>query len=134
MLPLICNNYNRKPYLNYIRNLLGAYAVLLTVEQRSARCARYSMKGRESAQYQVELDAEQNNPGHENWNPSERPQWLLFEVEMDIMIRPIQAKVAERMKNPTEGLNALLRKLFNVIFSFFDCFEINLSVVPSLKN
>jgi hypothetical protein len=38
-----------------------------------------------------ELLAELDNPGHQNWDPFQRPKWLLFEIENNLLIRPTQA-------------------------------------------
>lgn len=46
------------------------------------------------------LEQEQVNEPHTNWLPSEHPEWLLFEIEQDLTIRPIQIAVAKRMINP----------------------------------
>ena len=56
-----------------------------------------------------ELLSELSNPGHEDWNPFDHPEWLLFEVENNILIRPAQAHVAKEMISPSSGANSLLQ-------------------------
>jgi hypothetical protein len=92
-----------------LRNLVGAYAVLLTQVQKLSRCLRFAKSQKASHSDLLELTQELANNGHENWSPAQRPEWLLFEIESDLMIRPIQAKVAERMENPKDNENALLQ-------------------------
>jgi len=77
--------------------LIGALGVLWTMQQRVNRCRLYySMGGAGNAH----LSREQENPGHENWIPAEHPEWLLFEIEMNLMIRAVQIDVARQMISP----------------------------------
>lgn len=45
--------------------------------------------------------------GHENWNPMDRPDWLLMEIEADLLIRPHQVNVANQLISPTSQQNSL---------------------------
>ncbi|KAL8731663.1 MAG: hypothetical protein Q9166_003242 [cf. Caloplaca sp. 2 TL-2023] len=49
------------------------------------------------------------NPGQLGWNAEERPDWLLIEIENDFLIRPIQARVALEMIEPTSSSNTLMQ-------------------------
>ena len=52
---------------------------------------------------------ELSNPGHQNWRPLDHPEWLLLEIENDLLIRPAQARVALEMISPSSGRNSLLQ-------------------------
>jgi len=47
-----------------------------------------------------ELFKEIDNPGHWGWNPFQHPGWLLFEIENNILIRPVQARIAKENDRP----------------------------------
>lgn len=49
------------------------------------------------------------NTGHQNWNPLERPDWLLMELECDLLIRPEQVEVANAIISPSSGMNSVLQ-------------------------
>lgn len=44
-----------------------------------------------------------------NWTPNEYPEWLLFEIEMNLSIRKIQVEVARRMIDPPGGVHSVLQ-------------------------
>ncbi|KAK5992587.1 hypothetical protein PT974_06001 [Cladobotryum mycophilum] len=52
---------------------------------------------------------ELQNKGHENWSPLEMPNWLLLEIESDILIRPDQVEVATAIIDPASGKNSVLQ-------------------------
>jgi hypothetical protein len=55
------------------------------------------------------LVEELRNEGHENWRPEVHPDWLLLEIESDVMIRKVQVDVAEATVSPESGSNSLLQ-------------------------
>lgn len=55
------------------------------------------------------LGEELLNPGHENWTPLQRPEWLLMEIDGDLLIRPEQADVALAILAPKSGKNSVLQ-------------------------
>lgn len=81
-----------------LKAITCALGVQIVHEQRKRRIAMYSQKPEMKAAFEQELEHEP----HTNWLPYEYPEWLLFEIEQDITIRPIQIKVAKRMINPPE--------------------------------
>ena len=87
-------------------NLIGAYAVLFALEQQQARCLSLSKSGELN---EIALKLESSNRAHKNWSPKDRPEWLLLEIEMNILVRPLQVTVAERMTYPPDNENALLQ-------------------------
>ena len=84
---------------------LVEYAKSWTVLQRAERLVRLANKGDNNTK---DLTREIGNVGHENWNPMEFPESLLFEVENGILIRPIQQTIAEHMRAPSDG-NAVMQ-------------------------
>ncbi|KAL6877133.1 hypothetical protein J3F83DRAFT_759426 [Trichoderma novae-zelandiae] len=56
------------------------------------------------------IDEELRNIGHENWDPAEEnPDWLLLEIDSNILIRADQIDVARATLNPASGENSLLQ-------------------------
>ena len=49
------------------------------------------------------------NEGHQGWETSDWPDWLLIELEGDFLIRPIQARVALEMIRPSSSENSLVQ-------------------------
>jgi len=78
------------------------YAVSLTALQRAERLVR-------AVDDDEVLARKLQNVGHENWDPIEFPDWLLLEVEMDILIRPVQRLVASAMMNPHGAQNHIMQ-------------------------
>ncbi|KAE9976350.1 hypothetical protein BLS_002095 [Venturia inaequalis] len=52
-----------------------------------------------------ELLRELINGGHVGWSAEEYPEWLLFEIENNLFIRPTQAQIAKEMLSPSSGGN-----------------------------
>lgn len=51
------------------------------------------------------------NPGHTNWNPIEYTDWLLLEIDGDVLLREEQVQVALATIAPASGENAVLQLL-----------------------
>ena len=49
------------------------------------------------------------NAGHENWSPLDLPDWLLLEIDSNILIRREQIDVAHAIISPASGKNSLLQ-------------------------
>jgi hypothetical protein len=49
------------------------------------------------------------NAGHENWNPDDHTEWLLLEIDNNILIRPGQVEVARAIIDPPSGGNSVLQ-------------------------
>ena len=65
------------------RSLVG-YGVAISTLQRAERlltCVKNNQ----------EMLSELINPGHQGWNPMDYPDWLLLEIENNILIRRVQA-------------------------------------------
>ncbi|KAL1647080.1 hypothetical protein SLS58_002850 [Diplodia intermedia] len=52
---------------------------------------------------------EAGNPGHETWDPTKYPDWLLIEIDGDFLIRPHQVDVALSTISPPSGSNSVLQ-------------------------
>lgn len=55
------------------------------------------------------LRKELGTPGREGWSAGEHPSWLLLEIENNITIRPLQAKVAKEMMFPKSETNSVMQ-------------------------
>ncbi|KAL8715171.1 MAG: hypothetical protein Q9220_001129 [cf. Caloplaca sp. 1 TL-2023] len=44
-----------------------------------------------------------------NWDPEEQPDWLLLQIDNDLLIRPTQIRVASEMIEPTNLSNTLMQ-------------------------
>ncbi|THY36728.1 hypothetical protein D6D01_00185 [Aureobasidium pullulans] len=55
------------------------------------------------------LYKELRTPGREGWSADEHPSWLLLEIENNITIRALQAKVAKEMMSPSSGSNSVMQ-------------------------
>ncbi len=81
-----------------LKSIICAVGVQTVSQQRQQRIANYSQK----PEMKAALEQEEKYEPHTNWLPSEYPEWLLFEIEQDLTIRPIQIDVAKRMISPPE--------------------------------
>ncbi|KAG9230020.1 hypothetical protein BJ875DRAFT_521350 [Amylocarpus encephaloides] len=52
---------------------------------------------------------EQKNLGHENWNPLEHTDWLLLEIDSNMLFRPGQIEVTLATIKPAGGSNSVLQ-------------------------
>lgn len=57
----------------------------------------------------TELLSELDNMGDRAWSPTLYPDWLLLEIENNITIRRVQARIAQEMISPASGLNSILQ-------------------------
>ena len=87
-------------------DLIGAIVVLWTLEQRLVRIIQFSSYG---DAMKVALTREIENKGHENWSPKEHPEWLLLELGLDLLIRPIQVEIAKEMISPKSETNTVMQ-------------------------
>lgn len=87
-----------------MREGLVSYGVLTTTLQRLLRIKHAQSKGGHHR-----LLEEWRNTGHENWSPLEFPDWLLLEIESDLLIRCEQIDVAHAIISPASGSNSVLQ-------------------------
>jgi hypothetical protein len=60
-------------------------------------------------QDQARYNEEAENKGHQNWRPRQYPDWLLLEIESDMLIRPSQVDVAMATISPPSESNSVLQ-------------------------
>jgi hypothetical protein len=89
---------------NNMREGLVSYGILATTLQRLLRI-RNAQLNRDHHK----LLEEWQNAGHENWSPLEFPDWLLLEIESNLLIRCEQIDVAYAIISPTSGSNSVLQ-------------------------
>ncbi|EXJ94001.1 hypothetical protein A1O1_02394 [Capronia coronata CBS 617.96] len=71
----------------------------VTALQRVERLQKY-MAAKDNFALQCELA----NPAHAAWEPEQWPDWLLLEIQNNILIRPVQVRVAQELIKPENGL------------------------------
>lgn len=57
----------------------------------------------------IKLDEYLTDTGHENWDPSEFPDWLLMEIDGDLLIRSTQISVAREIIAPSSSVNSVFQ-------------------------
>lgn len=87
-----------------MKEALITFGVMNTELQRLQRIRHHQLT-RDSARLQEAL----KNIGHQNWDPPQRPDWLLMELECDILIRPEQVEVGNAIISPRSGSNSVLQ-------------------------
>lgn len=83
------------------KNILIQYGIVITQIQQYQRAL--SMLENRS-----DLLRELSNRGHIGWQAEEHPEWLLFELENNLLIRPNQAQIAKEMLSPSSGGNCCM--------------------------
>ncbi|KAJ7132331.1 hypothetical protein C8R44DRAFT_611840 [Mycena epipterygia] len=86
------------------KTTLVRYAEGLAVKQQRRRIIILSRPG-----FEAELDREIGTRGGQGWDPSSYPDWLLVQLDADILIRPLQASIAMHMMFPESLRNALMQ-------------------------
>lgn len=87
-----------------MKELLTEYALSITALQRLVRI--------DDALCRSDMDkvqGELRNDGHKNWNPLHMSDWLLFEIDSNILIRAGQVDVAFETISPRSGSNSVLQ-------------------------
>lgn len=87
-----------------MRDALIAFGLAVTRLQRVMRlndCVRAGDTSR--------FQDEEVNLGHTNWKPRDHPDWLLLEIDSNLLIRPGQVDVALATISPTSGTNSVLQ-------------------------
>ena len=95
------NRYGLGPEM---KDALLGYGLSITHVQRLLRIHDASLKNDIQR-----LQDEYNNRGHENWEPSEFPDWLLMEIEANMLIRKVQVAVARATILPVSKSNSVLQ-------------------------
>ncbi|OJJ45284.1 hypothetical protein ASPZODRAFT_99177 [Penicilliopsis zonata CBS 506.65] len=88
----------------WIKDLIMDYALSITGLQRLLRIRDASIKND-----MPHVSEEERNAGHANWDPAKHTDWLLLEIDSNILIRDIQIEVAMAMMSPASGRNSALQ-------------------------
>ncbi|KAG0648167.1 hypothetical protein D0Z07_5692 [Hyphodiscus hymeniophilus] len=89
---------------NRVKESLIRYALEITRLQRLLR-----MEDALQLENMQRLHSEQDNPGHQNWKPTEQCDWLLLEIDSNLLIRPTQIDVAHAMISPMSSSNSAIQ-------------------------
>ena len=103
LLELLRSNSPHHLEQTWIESLVTC-GLLVTTLQRLRRIENAVLTGDQRIS-QEEL----RNVGHENWKPSEFPDWLLLEIDSNLLIRPEQIDVAHAIISPASGSNSVLQ-------------------------
>ncbi|KAK3356620.1 hypothetical protein B0T25DRAFT_603140 [Lasiosphaeria hispida] len=83
---------------------LVSFGLAITKFQRDMRLNAAVLAGDTSL-----FEVEEANIGHRNWQPEEQPDWLLLEIESNLLIRRDQVDVARATIWPRSGTNSVLQ-------------------------
>ncbi|KAI1100418.1 hypothetical protein F4804DRAFT_46400 [Jackrogersella minutella] len=87
-----------------MKERLFRLALSVTDLQRRMRMQSYQ-RLHELARY----EEERTNMGHSNWRPEDYPDWVLLEVESNLLIRETQVEVALAIIQPESRANSVLQ-------------------------
>lgn len=110
------NQYGFGPQM---KDALLSYGLSITHVQRLLRIHDAGLKND-----MKRLQDEYKNRGHENWQPNEFPDWLLMEIEANMLIRKVQVAVARATILPATKSNSVLQLNMGQgkILQVSDCF------------
>ncbi|PNP83727.1 hypothetical protein FNYG_02944 [Fusarium nygamai] len=97
-------NGNRSLVPHALVNMIVEYGVLITRLQRYLRIEDAILR-RDDRWLEENFETE----GHSNWNPLKYPEWLLLEIDSNMLIRPIQFEVAHAIISPPSMSNSVLQ-------------------------
>jgi len=87
-----------------LKECLVSLAVAITIKQRKHRLDTAYRRHDESS-----IRSEENNIGHENFDPIEYTDWLLMELDCNLLIRAEQVEVAHAIICPSSNANSVLQ-------------------------
>jgi hypothetical protein len=91
---------------NGTKETLVKLGVAVTEQQQLLRIQDAQKRNKDQQQH-----SELANRGHANWNPLEFTDWLLLEIDGDVMLREEQVQVALATISPASGQNSVLQLL-----------------------
>ncbi|KPM43238.1 hypothetical protein AK830_g3340 [Neonectria ditissima] len=100
----LLRNDNMRHLETGMKEILVWYGVLITRLQRLHRIHDASL-----CNDTKRLVAENDHTGHSNWRPVDQPEWLLLEIDNNILIRPSQVNVAKAIVSPSSASNSVLQ-------------------------
>ena len=87
-----------------LKKMLVDYGIAVAQQQRLLRITDAQLKKNTR-----KVSEETKNCGHGNWSPINHPDWLLIELDGNLLIRNEQVIVARATINPSVGQNSLLQ-------------------------
>ncbi|KAH6972826.1 hypothetical protein BKA56DRAFT_492395 [Ilyonectria sp. MPI-CAGE-AT-0026] len=87
-----------------MKAVLVRYGVLITKLQRLLRMHDATLRRGERRPQE-----DQEQEGHSNWRPIDHPEWLLLEIDNNLLIRPPQINVARAIISPASASNSVLQ-------------------------
>ena len=87
-----------------VQEVIVSHGILVTTLQRLVRIQNALYHGKNT-----QLQEELGNSGHENWSPLKFPDWLLLEIDSDILIRQEQINVTHAIIAPESEKNTVLQ-------------------------
>ncbi|KAF5250791.1 hypothetical protein FANTH_4063 [Fusarium anthophilum] len=97
-------NCNRSLVPQALVNRIGEYGVFTTRLQSYLRIEDAILRGDDRW-----LEENLATKEHSNWDPLKYPEWLLLEIDSDMLIRPIQVEVAHAITSPPSMSNSVLQ-------------------------
>ncbi|KAK6527510.1 hypothetical protein TWF694_004493 [Orbilia ellipsospora] len=85
------------------KETIVALGEAITWEQRASRLVNLACKN-----LVQEFDREVRNPGRQNWIAGDQIDWLLLELDSEVLIRPVQASIGFSMMDSKNG-NAVMQ-------------------------
>jgi len=89
---------------SHVKEAIVSHGILVTTLQRLLRIHTALYEAQSSR-----LHEELGNSGHENWDPLGFPDWLLLEIDSNILIRNDQIDVAHAIISPRSKDNTVLQ-------------------------
>ena len=103
LISLLCLHHRREVHDDWKVALVGCVKRLATI-QRKRRVAAFEYLGLQS-----ERAKETANHGGQGWEALKYPDWLLIQLDANLLIRPVQASIAHEMMAPTSGQNTVMQ-------------------------
>jgi hypothetical protein len=89
---------------NAWRRALTSLAESLAAKQQALRLNKFTHLGLD-AEYRQESE----NSGGQGWDMMAYPDWLLIQLDANLLIRPVQASVAQEMMAPKSQANTVMQ-------------------------
>jgi hypothetical protein len=87
-----------------VKAALVHYGTLITKLQRFLRIHDATL-----CRDERRLRENQEQQAHSNWRPLNHPEWLLLEIDNNLLIRPSQIDVARAIISPASASNSVLQ-------------------------
>ena len=103
LLSLLSHHFRENIHHAWEQTLIG-YAEGLVAAQREARIAALRAPGLEAKHVK-----ETANKGREGWEAEDYLDWLLIQLDANILIRPVKASIAKQMMSPRGEANTVMQ-------------------------